>query len=167
MAADHKDRLTAVDASFLAQEKENAHMHVGAVLVFEGPPPSYEEFLEQIESRMHLVPRYRQKLAFPRLEMGRAMWIDDPQWRGFATMDTHRARAAGLVTRSLRDTLRDTLAWEETREEPIIAGSAGRSGAVRACTAASAGVAPWIMACRIISRRATSSGEYRRGRPGT
>jgi nucleoside-diphosphate-sugar epimerase len=50
------------------------------------------------------------------------MWIDDPQWRGFATMDTHRARAAGLVTRSLRDTLRDTLAWEETREEPRRAG---------------------------------------------
>ena len=80
MPADHKDRLTAVDASFLAQEKQNAHMHVGAVLVFEGPPPSYDEFLDQIESRMHLVPRYRQKLAFPRLEMGRAMWIDEPRF---------------------------------------------------------------------------------------
>jgi WS/DGAT/MGAT family acyltransferase len=80
MAANHKDRLTAVDASFLAQEKENAHMHVGAVLIFEGPAPAHEEFLEQIQSRMHLVPRYRQKLAFPRLEMGRPMWIDDPRF---------------------------------------------------------------------------------------
>jgi diacylglycerol O-acyltransferase len=76
----HKDRLSAVDASFLAQEKESAHMHVGAVMVFEGPPPSYEEFLEQVESRMHLVPRYRQKLAFPRFEMGRPMWVDDPSF---------------------------------------------------------------------------------------
>jgi diacylglycerol O-acyltransferase / wax synthase len=74
----HKDRLSAVDASFLAQEKESAHMHVGAVMVFEGPPPSYDEFLEQVESRLHLVPRYRQKLAFPRFEMGRPMWVDDP-----------------------------------------------------------------------------------------
>ncbi|HSF98221.1 MAG TPA: oxidoreductase, partial [Ornithinibacter sp.] len=52
------------------------------------------------------------------------MWIDDPEWRGFATMDTSRARAAGLVTRPLVDTLRDTLAWEETRavDEPRRAG---------------------------------------------
>jgi diacylglycerol O-acyltransferase / wax synthase len=78
MAPQHKDRLSAVDASFLAQEKESAHMHVGALMVFEGPPPSYDEFLEQVESRMHLVPRYRQKLAFPRFEMGRPMWVDDP-----------------------------------------------------------------------------------------
>src|SRR3954469_6002159 len=76
----HKDRLSAVDASFLAQEKESAHMHVGAVMVFEGPPPSYDEFVEQVESRMHLVPRYRQKLAFPRFEMGRPMWVDDPSF---------------------------------------------------------------------------------------
>jgi hypothetical protein len=50
------------------------------------------------------------------------LWIDDPEWRGFATMDTRRAREAGLVTRPLHETLRDTLAWEETREEPRGAG---------------------------------------------
>ena len=55
-------------------------MHVGAVMIFEGPPPSYDEFAEQVESRLHLVPRYRQKLAFPRFEMGRPMWIDDPSF---------------------------------------------------------------------------------------
>jgi WS/DGAT/MGAT family acyltransferase len=74
------DRLSAVDASFLTQEKESAHMHVGAVMVFEGPPPSYDEFVEQVQARMHLVPRYRQKLAFPRFEMGRPMWVDDPSF---------------------------------------------------------------------------------------
>ena len=46
------------------------------------------------------------------------LWIDDPDWRGFATMDTRRARAEGLVTRPLEDTLADVLAWEETRTEP-------------------------------------------------
>jgi diacylglycerol O-acyltransferase / wax synthase len=80
MAQAHGDRLTAVDASFLAQEHENAHMHVGAVLIFEGPPPAYEDFLSQIRSRLHLVPRYRQKLAFPPLETGRPLWIDDPNF---------------------------------------------------------------------------------------
>jgi WS/DGAT/MGAT family acyltransferase len=77
---EHKDRLTSVDASFLVQEKRASHMHVGAVLVFEGPPPDYVDFLAGIESRMHLTPRYRQKLAFPRFEMGRPMWVDDPSF---------------------------------------------------------------------------------------
>ena len=77
MAQAHGDRLTAVDASFLAQEVENAHMHVGALLIFEGPPPDYDDFCTQIRSRLHLVPRYRQKLAFPPLETGRPLWVDD------------------------------------------------------------------------------------------
>jgi diacylglycerol O-acyltransferase len=77
---EHKDRLTSVDASFLVQEKRASHMHVGAILLFEGPPPAYTDFLEGIESRMHLTPRYRQKLAFPRFEMGRPMWVDDPSF---------------------------------------------------------------------------------------
>ncbi len=55
-------------------------MHVGAVVVLDGPPPTREEFIEHIGSRLHLVPRYRQKLSFPRFEMGRPFWIDDPRF---------------------------------------------------------------------------------------
>ncbi|HEX6025427.1 MAG TPA: wax ester/triacylglycerol synthase family O-acyltransferase [Solirubrobacter sp.] len=80
MAQAHGDRLSAVDASFLAQERANSHMHVGAVLIFEGPPPAYEDFLNHTRSRLHLVPRYRQKLAFPPLETGRPIWVDDPNF---------------------------------------------------------------------------------------
>jgi diacylglycerol O-acyltransferase len=76
----HKDRLSAVDASFLHQEKQASHMHVGALVIFEGPPPSRDEFAAHIESRLDLVPRYRQKLAFPRFEMGRPFWVDDPRF---------------------------------------------------------------------------------------
>jgi diacylglycerol O-acyltransferase / wax synthase len=80
VAQEHMDRLSATDASFLAGEKESSHMHVGAVMIFEGPPPSREATLEHIESRLHLVPRYRQKLAVPRFEMGRPLWVDDPSF---------------------------------------------------------------------------------------
>src|ERR687894_603451 len=80
MSVGHKDRLSPVDASFLAQEHQASHMHVGAVAVFEGPPPGYDEFIEGLESRLHLVPRYRQKLAEPRFEMGRPFWVDDPRF---------------------------------------------------------------------------------------
>jgi diacylglycerol O-acyltransferase / wax synthase len=76
----HKDRLSAIDASFLHQEKQASHMHVGALVIFEGPPPSHDDFAAHIESRLRLVPRYRQKLAFPRFEMGRPFWVDDPSF---------------------------------------------------------------------------------------
>jgi WS/DGAT/MGAT family acyltransferase len=71
------DRLSALDHSFLTNESSSAHMHVGAILVFEGPPPAYLDLLTHIESRLHLVPRFRQKLAFPPAQTGRAFWIDD------------------------------------------------------------------------------------------
>jgi diacylglycerol O-acyltransferase len=74
----HKDRLSVIDTSFLDQEKRASHMHVGALVTFEGPPPNHEDFVKTIESRLHLVPRYRQKLTFPRFEMGRPLWVDDP-----------------------------------------------------------------------------------------
>jgi diacylglycerol O-acyltransferase / wax synthase len=77
MAQQHLDRLTAVDASFLHQEDADSHMHIGAVTIFEGPPPPFTAVAEHIRSRLHLVPRYRQKLAYPPFESGRPLWIDD------------------------------------------------------------------------------------------
>jgi diacylglycerol O-acyltransferase len=80
MAQRHRDRLSAVDASFLHQERQASHMHVGGIVLMDGPAPSHEEFTRHIESRLHQVPRYRQKLAFPRFEMGRPFWVDDPRF---------------------------------------------------------------------------------------
>jgi WS/DGAT/MGAT family acyltransferase len=71
------DRLTGLDASFLALEKDGAHMHVGSVLVFAGETPDYYDFVAAIEARLHLVPRYRQRLAFPPFGVSRPIWVDD------------------------------------------------------------------------------------------
>ncbi|MFZ0090767.1 MAG: wax ester/triacylglycerol synthase family O-acyltransferase, partial [Solirubrobacteraceae bacterium] len=76
----HLDRLTSIDASFLHQEGQASHMHIGGVLLFEGPPPAFPAFLDHIRGRLHLVPRYRQKLATPPLETGRPLWVDDPDF---------------------------------------------------------------------------------------
>ena len=80
MTQTHMERLSPMDVSFLDQEKRGSHMHIGAVMTFEGPPPSHEDLRAHIESRLHLVPRYRQKLIYPRLEMGRPLWVDDPRF---------------------------------------------------------------------------------------
>src|SRR5215216_4809805 len=76
-------------------------MHVGALVIFDGPPPSREEFCAHIGSRLPLVPRYRQKLATPRLEMGRPFWIDDPSFN----LDYH-ARHTALPKPGSMDQLR-------------------------------------------------------------
>jgi len=80
MPQEHFDRLTAIDASFLVQEGPASHMHVGAVAIFEGPAAPFDDFLDQIRERLHLVPRYRQKLSFPPIESGRPVWVDDPSF---------------------------------------------------------------------------------------
>jgi WS/DGAT/MGAT family acyltransferase len=80
MAQQHLDRLTPVDAAFLHQEGPVSHMHIGGVTLVEGPAPTMDEFLEQIRMRLHLVPRYRQKLAHTALDSGRPVWIDDPSF---------------------------------------------------------------------------------------
>src|SRR4051812_32430541 len=72
------ERLTGLDASFLHLETPSAHMHVAGVMLFEGSPPDHEELIEAISSRLHLVPRYRQKLAFVPFGQGRPRWVDDP-----------------------------------------------------------------------------------------
>ena len=78
MAQQHLDRLSSTDVSFLTNESSSSHMHVGAILIFEGPAPSYDDLLEHVRSRLHLVPRFRQKLAFPPVQAGRPFWIDAP-----------------------------------------------------------------------------------------
>jgi WS/DGAT/MGAT family acyltransferase len=78
MAQQHLDRLSSTDVSFLTNESSSSHMHVGAIMIFEGPAPSYEDLLDHIQSRHRLVPRFRQKLAYPPAQTGRPFWVDDP-----------------------------------------------------------------------------------------
>src|SRR3954447_11097231 len=77
----NRDRLTGLDASFLALEKGGAHMHVGSVLVFAGESPAYDDLVEAIEARLHLVPRYRQRLAFAPFGVSRPVWVDDAHFK--------------------------------------------------------------------------------------
>jgi diacylglycerol O-acyltransferase len=75
------DRLSGLDSSFLHLEVGGAHMHVGACAVLAGPPLAYETLLATIGARLHLVPRYRQRLAFVPFGQGRPVWVDDPHFQ--------------------------------------------------------------------------------------
>src|SRR5919206_5225515 len=112
------DRLSGLDASFLSLEREGAHMHVGSVLVFEGSPPPFEEFLARIEQRLHLVPRYRQKLARPPLAQARPVWIDDPHFNaGYHVR--HAALPAPAGENELRRLAGRVFSQQLDREKPL------------------------------------------------
>jgi WS/DGAT/MGAT family acyltransferase len=119
-AMPNAERLTGLDASFLALEKRGAHMHVGSVLIFAGSPPPYDELVEAIAGRLHLVPRYRRRLAHPPFGVSRPVWVDDPHFNvryhlrhtalpDPAGPDELRALAGRLLSQQLD---RDKPLWE-------------------------------------------------------
>ncbi|MGI9185349.1 MAG: WS/DGAT/MGAT family O-acyltransferase [Solirubrobacteraceae bacterium] len=82
--------MSPLDASFLHIEDAVTHMHIGSVGIFEGPPPGAGEVAAAIGARLPLVPRYRQKVLFVPLALGRPAWVDDPHFR----LDYHVRRTA-------------------------------------------------------------------------
>jgi diacylglycerol O-acyltransferase / wax synthase len=71
------DRMSFQDASFLHIERDTSPMHVGAVSIFEGPPPPSEEILPMIAAKLQFVPRYRQVVRFVPMALARPVWVDD------------------------------------------------------------------------------------------
>jgi diacylglycerol O-acyltransferase / wax synthase len=104
-SGNHLDRLTAVDASFLTNESSSSHMHVGAILIFEGPPPLYVDLVEHIRGRLNQVPRFRQRIVVPPLEAGRPLWADDVNFNL-----TYHIRHTGLPEPGGEDELRQLAA---------------------------------------------------------
>jgi diacylglycerol O-acyltransferase / wax synthase len=84
------DALSAQDASFLNVEDEVSHMHIGSVGIFEGPAPTRDELCAAVAGKLHLVPRYRQKVRYPPLHVGPPVWIDDRHFN----LDYHVRRTA-------------------------------------------------------------------------
>jgi WS/DGAT/MGAT family acyltransferase len=86
-------------------ERAGAHMHVASSSIFEGPAPSIADFRNHIAARLHLVPRFRQKLRFVPFGQGRPVWVDDPH----LNLDYH-VRQAALPTPGSEEQLRNLAA---------------------------------------------------------
>jgi diacylglycerol O-acyltransferase len=73
------DRMTPLDAAFLQAEDEEpgVSLAICSAAIFEGPPPSTEEFAELLQGRLPLIPRYRQKAREIPFDLGPPVWVDD------------------------------------------------------------------------------------------
>ncbi|RMH38693.1 MAG: wax ester/triacylglycerol synthase family O-acyltransferase [Deltaproteobacteria bacterium] len=74
------ERLSAQDATFLYAESPVAHMHIGTLAIFEDTGLDEQGLAAHIESRLHLVPRFRKKLMWVPYGQGRPVWVDDPHF---------------------------------------------------------------------------------------
>jgi WS/DGAT/MGAT family acyltransferase len=81
--------LSGLDSSFLYLEDARQPMHVGSVLVFEGSM-DFESFRHTMASRVHLVPRLRQRLAMVPFGIGKPYWVQDPAFN----LDMHLQHVA-------------------------------------------------------------------------
>ncbi|HUB73036.1 MAG TPA: wax ester/triacylglycerol synthase family O-acyltransferase [Solirubrobacteraceae bacterium] len=111
-----RQRLSALDASFLAVETPTAHMHIGWVALFspaDGRLPSFAELRDHIELRLGHAPRYRHKLASVPLGVQAPEWVDDPCF----SIDRHVYWAPGSLEKLIDETMsiplrRDRPLWE-------------------------------------------------------
>jgi len=72
-------RFGALDAVFLNFERKEMPLHIGGAMIFEGVVP-FDRFVATIESKLDLIPRYRQKVMRPFLNIGFPTWQYDPDF---------------------------------------------------------------------------------------
>ena len=72
-------RLSTQDATFIYGESQSGPLHIGSIALFEGRL-DYNALLGHFEERMHLVPRYRQRVVEAPLNLAHAMMEDDPEY---------------------------------------------------------------------------------------
>ena len=112
------DWMSPMDASFLHIEGPNNPMHIGGVSIFEGPAPPFERLEEMVAGKLGLVPRYRQKVRFVPLGLGRPVWVDDPHFN-LSYHLRHSALPSPGSDEQLRRTAARIFAQHLDRDKPL------------------------------------------------
>jgi diacylglycerol O-acyltransferase / wax synthase len=71
--------MSATDAAFLYLERKEVPLHIASVCIFDGPIP-FEKFAANINSKLHLIPRYLQVPKMPAWDLEFPTWQDDPKF---------------------------------------------------------------------------------------
>jgi WS/DGAT/MGAT family acyltransferase len=117
------ERLTALDASFLYLERSWMHMHVSATTILDPSTREdgrlrFEDVEAVMASRVHLVPRFRQRIVHVPFDLGLPLWIDDTSF----DLGFHLRRAALPAPggrRELADFVQRVLSRPLDRTKPL------------------------------------------------
>lgn len=112
------DTLGAIDTGFLDVEDDVNQMHIGAVLILEGPPPPFASLKEMVSGKLGSIPRYRQVVRRVAFEATRPVWVDDPAFE----LDYHLRHVAVPEPGDdveLRRLVGDVMARRLDRERPL------------------------------------------------
>jgi diacylglycerol O-acyltransferase / wax synthase len=112
------DWMSPMDASFLHIERPTNAMHIGGVSIFEGPAPPFDQFEGMVAGKLDVVPRYRQKVRFIPLGLGRPVWVDDPHFN-LSYHLRHTALPAPGSENKLRRTAARIFAQHLDRNKPL------------------------------------------------
>lgn len=78
-SGDLANRLSPMDALFVYVESDAAPMHIGVVGIYRGRVP-LERYRRHLHERLHLIPRYRQRIVDAPLHLAHPAWEDDPDF---------------------------------------------------------------------------------------
>jgi diacylglycerol O-acyltransferase len=133
------DRLSALDASFLAVEGPTTPMHVGWVALFDppeqGPRPGFDALFEHIAGRLGHAPRFRQRLEDVPLAVHDPVWVDDAAFDPGA----HLLPASGEDLSAIVDAMlstrleRERPLWEITIADRLPGGQIALVGKMHHC----------------------------------
>lgn len=87
-------RLSGIDAAFLYLERREIPLAIAGLFIFDGPV-SYEALLAAIDSKLHLLPRYRQVVVPPPFNLGYPTWEDYPRFDIRQHMHRHSLPSPG------------------------------------------------------------------------
>src|ERR1035438_5050053 len=129
---DLRQSLSGADAAFLYLERNEIPLHIACVCTFEETIP-FDEFVATIDSKLHLLPRYRQIAVSPQFGIGHPQWEYDRHFdirrhilRATVNAPGNEAALEELAGRIFSDVMnRDKPLWEVYVVEGLIGGRGG------------------------------------------
>ena len=99
-------RLSSQDASFIYAESQSGPLHIGSISLFEGTI-DYERLVRHLEDRIHLIPRYRQRLRHVPFNLAHAVMEDDPNFKVRNHLHRHQIAPGATEPEAIAQIMRD------------------------------------------------------------